>query len=107
MCLERPRKRTSIGNFAPMPGQIPGLGQGDDFVERGQIIAQIPVGRGHHRGVPPHHMIAHQHEILALKGQGDMVGAMAGRGDDAQLHPVNDQHISIVQHPVGLEPEIT
>ena len=91
---------------AAMGGQVQLLVEGDDAFERGEIGGHRAVRHRHEGGAPAHDVVAGKQHAGLGRGKAEMVGAMAGRGDDAQQKVAGLDDLAIGKLAVGHEPPV-
>ena len=69
--------------------------------QRGHVRAHRAVGRRHDRRRPGHHGVAGEERALFAKRETEMIGAMAGRGDDLDRKSACLEPLAVGENRVG------
>ena len=93
-----------IGHRRPVRGVIDPILPAPQLVQAGHVRRHVAIGWDDHRRRPAHDMVAGEQNPLAGKGEAEMVGGVAGRGDRLERPAVAPDPAAVAEREEVLGP---
>lgn len=95
-----------VGDRSAVRRQVALVGEAEDLFERGEIVRHRAVRHGDEGRVPAHDVVAGQQPRRAREAESEVVGAVAGRGDDLETDIAGHDSLPVLEHPVRPVPPV-